>query len=119
MSRNLLRAGYKVFWGRTSEEKMAYVLNNVANLRRVLVGLRAHDTRDKPQVADFLTCLVHHFSPNEKSTTINCKIQDDMLLLYNLNQGHKFSDKCKQNTGALNGTELESVTLYVCAELYS
>jgi hypothetical protein len=98
---------------------MAYILNNAANLRRVLVGFRLHDTCDKPQVADFLTCLVHHFSPNEKSTTINCKIQDDMLLLYSLNHGSKLSAKCKQNTGALNGTELESVTLYVCTELYT
>lgn len=99
---------------------MANVLSNVSNLRRVLVGFRAHDTYDKPQVADFLTCLVHHFSPNEISTTINCKIQDDMLVLYNPNQRNKFTDKCKQNTGALSGTELESVTLHVCTtEMYT
>jgi hypothetical protein len=96
---------------------MAYVLSNVANLRRVLVGLTAHDRSKKPQVADFLTCLVHHFSPNQKSTTVSCKIQDDMLLLYNPNQGNEFSDICKQNTEALNDTQMEPVTVYVCTEL--
>jgi hypothetical protein len=98
---------------------MAAVLNNVANIRRVLVGFRAHETYDKPKIADFLTCLVHHFSPNEKSTTINYKIQDDMLLLYTPNQGNTFSDKCKRNTGTLNDTEQESVTLYVCPRFYT
>ena len=61
---------------------MAGSLNNVANLRRVVVGFKGHETCDKPKIADFFTCLVHHFSPNELSTTVNCGIQDDMLVLY-------------------------------------
>jgi hypothetical protein len=97
---------------------MAAVLNNVANVRRVLVGFRAADTCDKTKMANFLTCLVHHFSPNEKSATINCRIQDDMLLLYTLKDGNNLGDKRKQSTGAVNDTELESVTLYVCPEFY-
>jgi hypothetical protein len=97
---------------------MAAVVNNVANIRRVLVGLRAPDTCDKPKMADFLTCLVHHFSPTQKSVTINCKIQGDMLLLYSPHDGNKLGDKHEQSTGAVNGTELESVTLYVCPEFY-
>lgn len=94
---------------------MAAAVNNVASVRRVLVGLGAHDTCDKPKIADFLTCLVHHFSPNEKSTTINCKVQDDLLLLYSQNDGIKLSDENKQSRGPAND-ELGCVTLYVCTE---
>ena len=94
---------------------MAAAVNNVASVRRVLVGLGAHDTCGKPKIADFLTCLVHHFSPNEKSTTINCKVQDDLLLLYSQNEGNKLSDENKQSTGPVND-ELGCVTLYVCPE---
>jgi hypothetical protein len=89
---------------------MAVVVNNAASIRRVLVGLGALDTCDKPKIADFLTCLVHHFSPNDKSTTINCRVQDDLLLLYSQIQGNKLS------TGAVNDGELGSVTLYVCPQ---
>ncbi|XP_023721946.1 nucleoside diphosphate-linked moiety X motif 17 isoform X3 [Cryptotermes secundus] len=91
---------------------MAAVVNNIANIRRMLVGVRAPDTCDKPKMANFLTCLVHHFSPTQKSATINCKIQDDMLVLYSPHDGNKLGDKDEESTGTVNGTELESVTLY-------
>lgn len=94
---------------------MAVAVNNVASVGRVLVGLGAHDACGKPKIADFLTCLVHHFSPNEKSTTINCKVQDDLLLLYSQSEGSKLSDENKPSTGAVND-ELGCVTLYVCLE---
>jgi 8-oxo-dGTP pyrophosphatase MutT (NUDIX family) len=90
---------------------MAAAVNNVASVRRVLVGLGAHDTCGKPKKADFLTCLVHHFSPNKKSATINCKVQDDLLLLYSQNEGNKLSDENKESTGPVND-ELDCVTLY-------
>lgn len=94
---------------------MAAARSNVPTVRRVLVGLGAHNACGKPKIADFLTCLVHHFSPNKKSTTINCKVQDDLLLLYSQNEGNKLSDENKQNTGAVND-ELDCVTLHVCPE---
>lgn len=94
---------------------MAAAISNVASVKRVLVGLGAHNAFGKPKKADFLTCLVHHFSPNEKSTTINCNVQDDLLLLYSQNEGYKLSDENKQNTGAVNDG-LDCVTLYVCPE---
>jgi len=90
---------------------MAVTVNNVDSVGRVLVGLGAHNACGKPKIADFLTCLVHHFSPNEKSTTINCKLQDDLLLLYSQNEGSKLSDENKPSTGAVND-ELGCVTLY-------
>jgi hypothetical protein len=95
---------------------MAAVLNNVENMKRIVVGFRAPNARDKPTIANFLTCLVHHFSPNQKSATINCRIKDDMLVLYSPHDGNKLGDE--QSRGAVNGTELESVTLHVCPELY-
>ncbi|GFG35576.1 hypothetical protein Cfor_00067 [Coptotermes formosanus] len=79
---------------------MAGAASNVTSVKRVLVGLGVNDICDKPKIADFLTCLVHHFSPNEKSTTINCKVQDDMLLLCSPNRGNKLSDENKGSTGA-------------------
>ena len=94
---------------------MAAAINNVGSVRRVLVGLRPHDACGKPKIADFLTCLVHHFSPNEKSTRINCKVQDDVLLLYSQNEGNKLSDENKESTGPVND-ELGCVTLHVCPE---
>jgi len=94
---------------------MAAAVHHVASVRRVLVGLGTHNACGKPKKADFLTCLVHHFSPNEKSTTINYKVQDDLLLLYSQNEENKLSDENKQSTGAVNG-ELGCVTLYVCPE---
>jgi len=93
---------------------MAVAVNNVASVGRVLVGLAAHDACGKPKIADFLTCLVHHFSPNEKSTTINCKVQDDLLLLFSHNEGNKMNDENKPSTGAVND-ELGCVRLYVCS----
>lgn len=92
---------------------MAGAASNVTSVKRVLVGLGVNDICDKPKIADFLTCLVHHFSPNEKSTTINCKVQDDMLLLCSPNRGNKLSDENKGSTGAVNDKELGCVTLYV------
>jgi hypothetical protein len=95
---------------------MAAGVNNAVSVRRVLVGLGPYDACGKLKVADFLTCLVHYFSPNEKSTTINCKVQDYLLVLYSQNEGNKLSDENKHSTGAVNDKELGCVTLYVCPE---
>jgi hypothetical protein len=85
-------------------------------MRKVLVGLGTSGTCDKSVTASFLTCLVHHFSPNQKAATINCRIEGDMLVLYSPHNGNKLDDK--QSRGAINDTELESVTLHVCPEFY-
>jgi hypothetical protein len=85
-------------------------------MKRILVGFRAPNAQDKPIIANFLTCLVHHFSPNQKSATINCRIEDDMLVLYSPDDGNKLGDK--QSRSPVCGTELESLTLHVCSEFY-
>jgi len=105
----------KILSSGAMRKTMAGAVNNVASVRRVLVGLGAHDARGKPKIADFSTCLVHHFSPNGKSTTINCKVQDDLLLLYSQNEKNKLSDENKPSTGTVND-QLGCVTLYVCPE---
>ncbi|PSN39338.1 Nucleoside diphosphate-linked moiety X motif 17 [Blattella germanica] len=85
---------------------------SISNLRRVVVGLKGHDKCEKPRMADFLTCLVHHFSPNKISTTISCGTEDDMIVLYPStcdkdNSGHR----PLQSVGNL-GTDYETVTLH-------
>lgn len=92
---------------------MAGSLNtgNVANLRRVVVGLKGLETCDKPKTADFFTCLVNHFSPNELSTTVTCGIEDEMLVLYSPN-GRKFEDNCNLKTECGFNIEYETVMLH-------
>ena len=90
---------------------MAGLVNNVANLRRVVVGFKGHETYDKPKIADFFTCLVHHFSPNELSTIINCGIQSEMLVLYSPTKDGKYNNLKAENGFSI---EYETVTLHVC-----
>ncbi|KAJ4450337.1 hypothetical protein ANN_01757 [Periplaneta americana] len=77
------------------------------SLQRMVVGLKSHGSLDKPKIADFLICLVHHFSPNAKSTIINCDVEDDMLVLSSPND-----DNVASTSKTPSDSEFQSVTLH-------
>ncbi|GLH14618.1 Nucleoside diphosphate-linked moiety X motif 17 [Gryllus bimaculatus] len=61
--------------------EVSLAADEMAGLRRMIVGLKRHEKSEVIVPAKFIDCIVNYFLPNELRVRVSCELKDDMLVL--------------------------------------